>query len=279
MTLSCNWKKLESVLDGNAGNLDTKRRKKGIGCKIDTKSSSSPSLKVHKSVKTSRIMKMVESMNKEIESAKTKNNKEIALNENTSNSKKKKKKKKKPTSNNRKPKIGKYIALDCEFVGVGYRGKVSALARVTAVNYCGEQLLNLYVKPKEQVTDWRTWVSGIRPEDMKNAVNFDVARKAVADLIEGRILIGHSISKDLKVLRLSHPRNLTRDTAMCGFLKEKYGYIGTPSLKKLATDVLGIEIQKAEHSSLEDAKATLEIYKAHKADYDSTLYSRNNRND
>lgn len=35
----------------------------------------------------------------------------------------------------------------------------------------------------------------------------------MAKLAEGRVLVGHSLSKDLKVLLLSHPRRDIRDTA------------------------------------------------------------------
>lgn len=64
--------------------------------------------------------------------------------------------------------IGKYVALDCEFVGVGPEGKRSALARVSMVNYYGALVMDEFVRPEEKVTDWRTWVSGIRPKDMQD---------------------------------------------------------------------------------------------------------------
>lgn len=40
----------------------------------------------------------------------------------------------------------------------------------------------------------------------------DIAER-VAKLAEGRTLVGHGLSKDLKVLLLSHPRKDIRDTA------------------------------------------------------------------
>jgi RNA exonuclease 4 len=68
-----------------------------------------------------------------------------------------------------KTEVGKYIAIDCEMVGVGERGhESSALARVSVVNFHGYCLLDVFVKPKEMVTDWRTWVSGVSPEDMEH---------------------------------------------------------------------------------------------------------------
>ena len=62
---------------------------------------------------------------------------------------------------------GRYIAIDCEMVGVGGpRYERSALARISIVNFHGHCLLDTFVKPKERVTDWRTWVSGVSPHNM-----------------------------------------------------------------------------------------------------------------
>lgn len=57
--------------------------------------------------------------------------------------------------------------MDCEMVGVGPDGNDSALARISIVNQFGHCVYDKFVKPKEQVTDYRTWVSGVRPEDLK----------------------------------------------------------------------------------------------------------------
>ena len=62
---------------------------------------------------------------------------------------------------------GRYIAIDCEMVGVGGpKYERSALARISIVNFHGHCLLDTFVKPKELVTDWRTWVSGVSPHNM-----------------------------------------------------------------------------------------------------------------
>lgn len=58
------------------------------------------------------------------------------------------------------------MALDCEMVGIGEDGKESALARVSIVNHHGECLYDKYVIPGEEVTDYRTQFSGIRPHDL-----------------------------------------------------------------------------------------------------------------
>ena len=53
-------------------------------------------------------------------------------------------------------------------VGVGPEGSESTLARVSIVNYHGAVILDQFVRPRERVTDYRTWVSGVREEDLRN---------------------------------------------------------------------------------------------------------------
>lgn len=60
------------------------------------------------------------------------------------------------------------MAIDCEMVGVGAQGVQSTLGRVSIVNWHGAVLLDTFVKPKERVVDYRTWVSGVSAEDLAN---------------------------------------------------------------------------------------------------------------
>ena len=121
----------------------------------------------------------------------------------------------KPLSGNKKRKLepGKYIAIDCEFVGIGSDGQESALARVSVVNYFGHVLYDKFVKPREKVTDWRTWVSGVTPAHMNNAVTFEVAPKVTSDCLKDKIIVGHAVYHDLDSLFLSHPRSQIRDNS------------------------------------------------------------------
>ncbi|KAI1297943.1 3'-5' exonuclease [Mortierella claussenii] len=169
-----------------------------------------------------------------------------------------------------KHKIGKYVGIDCEMVGVGPEGIQSALARVSIVNYYGVTILDLYVRPMERVTDFRTEVSGITPKLLANAVDFKDAQKQVADIIEDKIVVGHAVHNDFKALLLDHPQRLIRDTSRYqpfrALAKGK-----TPSLKKLAQEILGIKIQHGSHSSVEDARITILLYRKHKDAWDSSL--------
>ena len=112
-------------------------------------------------------------------------------------------------------KLTKAIGMDCEMVGVGEKGVDSIVARVSLVNEHCECVYDAYVLPTEDVTDYRTRVSGIRPDDLtreSGAKPFKVVQKEVAELIDGHVLVGHALNNDLDVLFLSHPRKKTRDT-------------------------------------------------------------------
>lgn len=94
---------------------------------------------------------------------------------------------------------GKYLAIDCEMVGIGIDGSESSLARVTLVNYHGVVILDEFVKQRERVVDYRTRWSGVREGDMVKAKSFEEIQKQVAGLIKDRVLVGHAVHNDLKV--------------------------------------------------------------------------------
>ena len=102
--------------------------------------------------------------------------------------------------------LTKAISMDCEMVGVGYKGSDSVLARVSIVNHFGHCVYDKYVKPREKVTDYRTAVSGIRPSDIENANNFQEVQKEVSDILTNRVLVGHAIRHDLKVIKFQFER-------------------------------------------------------------------------
>ncbi|KAK9461972.1 ribonuclease H-like domain-containing protein [Lipomyces oligophaga] len=169
--------------------------------------------------------------------------------------------------------IGKYIALDCEFVGVGPNGSRNALARVSIVNYFGAVILDEFVQPEERVTDWRTWISGVSPKDMTNAKSFREVQYKVAEILKDRILIGHAIQNDLKILMVSHPRRLIYDTSrLAKFRAISKGH--APSLKNVAKEFLDLEIQADQHSSVEDARACILLFRRFKNEFEKSALSK-----
>ncbi|KAJ7406349.1 REX4 like protein, 3'-5' exonuclease [Willisornis vidua] len=95
--------------------------------------------------------------------------------------------------------LTKAVAMDCEMVGVGPKGEDSIVARVSIVNQFGKCIYDKYVKPTEKVTDYRTAVSGIRPQNINAGEDFKTVQKEVADILQGRILVGHALQNDLKI--------------------------------------------------------------------------------
>lgn len=174
--------------------------------------------------------------------------------------------------------ITRVVALDCEMVGVGPDGKNNALARVSVVNYNGDVLYDTFVKPGEKVTDYRTQWSGVREEDVgpnSKAVDAYDVQKVVGELMRGRIVVGHAIKNDLRVLRIAHPWRDIRDTS--DFYKKLWRKRGRrggrpPALRVLVAQVLGVDsFQKNEHDSCEDARAALMLYKRNEKEWEDEL--------
>ncbi|KAI1097930.1 ribonuclease H-like domain-containing protein [Jackrogersella minutella] len=163
--------------------------------------------------------------------------------------------------------VGKYVALDCEMVGVGPEGRESALARVSAVDFHGRQVYDSFVRPREPVTDWRTRITGITPRVVATARGFDEVQAAVAALLRDRVLVGHDVRHDLAALQLGHPAGAVRDTARFAGYRQ-YGHGPKPALRVLAREVLGVEIQTGHHSSVEDARVAMLLFRRRKSDFD-----------
>jgi RNA exonuclease 4 len=213
-----------------------------------------------------------------------------------------------------------YIALDAEMVGVGPYGQHSRLARITIVNYDGECIYDHHVQVLETVTDYRTHVSGITSEDIaptpsttssttssnndnddnnnnnnKNGRNppipYEQCQSEVASILHDKIVIGHGLKNDFRVLGLHHPWTHTRDTARYEpFMKKVvdnnddlqqqhntyHGYNKEylpKKLKTLAKDKLGLNIQidGVPHCPMEDATAALELYKKHRVKWECAM--------
>ena len=167
----------------------------------------------------------------------------------------------------------KYVAIDCEMVGVGADGKRSILARASLVDGSGVTLYDKFVRPMEKVTDYRTHVSGVRPEDLRaaaGAIDFRTCQREVAALMKGKLVVGHAVHNDFKALMLDHPPAMTRDTAKYWPLMKpkRKSKPGQPTgamkprpLRVLARVLLRRDIQGAEHDSVADAVATLDVYR------------------
>ncbi|NWZ70025.1 I20L2 protein, partial [Acrocephalus arundinaceus] len=169
----------------------------------------------------------------------------------------------------------KLVAIDCEMVGTGPGGRTSSLARCSIVTYEGDVVYDQYVRPEAPIVDYRTRWSGIRRHHMDKAVPFRRAQQEVLRILAGKVVVGHAIHNDFKALRYSHPKALTRDTSQIPLLNRRGGFPENVaiSLKRLTKALLNQDIQvgKSGHSSVEDARATMELYKVVEEEWEQHL--------
>lgn len=185
----------------------------------------------------------------------------------------------KPTKKMVPPTSGplKYVAMDCEMVGTGPKGSIGELGRCSIVSYNGDVIYDKFVQPTKPVTDYRTRWSGIRRQDLRYATPFHQAQKEIIKIITGKVVVGHAIHNDYKALRYFHPACQTRDTTKIPLLNQKAGFPEhePASLKRLTKALFNKDIQTGRrgHSSVEDAKATMELYKVVEVEWERKLAS------
>ncbi|XP_061530720.1 interferon-stimulated 20 kDa exonuclease-like 2 [Phycodurus eques] len=171
----------------------------------------------------------------------------------------------------------KYLAMDCEMVGTGPKGSVSQLGRCSIVSYEGDVVYDKFIHPSVPVTNYRTRWSGIRACDLRKATPYCQARKEILKLLAGKVVIGHAVHNDFQVLQYSHPAALTRDTSRIPLLNRRAGFEekGCASLKRLTKAIFNQDIQtgRGGHSSVEDARATMELYKLVEDEWEKKLAS------
>ncbi|XP_029141271.1 apoptosis-enhancing nuclease-like [Protobothrops mucrosquamatus] len=172
----------------------------------------------------------------------------------------------------------KRVAIDCEMVGTGPSGKTSELARCTVVSYDGDVIYDKYVLPEYPIVDYRTRWSGITWKHMRKAINFRIAQGEIIQILKDKIVVGHALHNDFRALKYFHPRAWRRDTSHCPLLKKKVASSLKPSmsLKNLAHQLLhkNIQVGKRGHSSVEDAQASMELYRLVEFQWEELLTPR-----
>ncbi|XP_021421651.2 apoptosis-enhancing nuclease [Oncorhynchus mykiss] len=170
------------------------------------------------------------------------------------------------------------VAMDCEMVGTGLAGRTSELARCSLVDYHGNVLYDKYIRPCQAVTDYRTRWSGIQRHHLQNALPFPKARTEILGILDGKVVIGHALYNDFRALDFNHPGHMIRDTSGMRLLRRLAGFPTKRcvSLKILANSLLNRKIQvgRRGHSSVEDALASLDLYKLVEGEWEQDMRER-----
>jgi len=149
------------------------------------------------------------------------------------------------------------------------------LARVAIVDYRGSTVFCTYVQPTMPVSDYRTGTTGIEAAHLSaanGAKMFADVQTQVANLIRGRVIVGHSLWNDLSVLGIPHAAVNTRDVALYqpfrNALRSPNQAVG---LQTLMWHLMRRRIQEEKTCCLENARAALDLYRSHAADWEATI--------
>lgn len=163
------------------------------------------------------------------------------------------------------------VSLDCEMVAVKSKwGNKSALGRVSIVDFNGKTLLDQYALPQGKIVDYHTKYSGITPKHLKNALRAEEVILKAQEILHNKIVVGHDLKNDFQVLNYQHPKHLIRDTAKYEPFRQE-AMNGNPALRVLARKYLNRSIQTGSHDSVEDALASLDLYKAVRSSWESQI--------
>lgn len=103
---------------------------------------------------------------------------------------------------------------------------------------------------------------GIGLDDIKGMPLLSAVREDIAQAVQGRLVVGHNLAKDLVSLGITEkhiPMKYRRDTMRYPALQNDKGH--GRSLAELSLVKLGREIQQSvPHDPCEDAQATLDLY-------------------
>ncbi|KAG9449978.1 hypothetical protein H6P81_009943 [Aristolochia fimbriata] len=165
------------------------------------------------------------------------------------------------------------VALACKMVGGGSDGSLDLCAKVCLIDEDERTIFQTYVKPQIPITNYRYETTGIRAEQVREAMPLKQVQRKIQDFLcngealwkirtkgtgKARFLVGHGLDHDLASLGIEYPSTLIRDTAKYPPLMKTSKL--SNSLKYLTQAYLGYEIQTGIQDPYEDCVAAMRLY-------------------
>lgn len=159
------------------------------------------------------------------------------------------------------------LALDVECVATGPKHTQRALAQIGAVDWEENELLNVYIKPKESVHSYLTPLTGITEEKLEEeGVSPEVARRKLEPLLGPEvILVGVNVQQDAAWLELEQGEHYASLLCLAELFSKSFEqgkrqrYYG---LDHLCQCWLGIP-KRASHDAAQDAMLSMSLYKTY----------------
>ena len=176
--------------------------------------------------------------------------------------------------------VSKFIAVDVE--GVKPHGEIPA--HVCAVNFEEKVVFNKLIKYKPGKFNPLFDITGFTKYSLKNGEELGKVLLEFHRFIRGKILIFRGHVNDLRMLALridDHPCEMF-DLQWHYHYTQNSGQRLPHSLKTLAYNLLNRDIQNGEHSAIEDAIATMMIFKRYMTEkieneaFKNTLHKKEN---